>query len=744
MDNRLNVAFVWHMHQPLYKDALTGEYTLPWVLFHATKDYYDMAAILEEFPLVHQTFNLVPCLIEQLEEYGSGAANDVYLNISMKKAEELTTEDKLFMLRNFFQANAELMIKPFQRYWELYRQRGSSNAPAEIEAVLRYFTEQDYLDLQVFFNLVWIDPYIRENDKELSALCAKGAVYTEQDKKILFAKQIEIINRILPLYRSLMERGIIEVSTTPYYHPIMPLLCDSFSAKVAMPDADLPKERFVHPEDALAQMRNGVNLYEKTFGKKPAGVWPSEGSVSMEMLPVVASQGVKWIATDEEILTNSLRRPLRRDDAGNVTDPFLYRPYAIDVQGKRVSMIFRDHVLSDLIGFDYAKMDPEHAASDMVSRLEHIHVRLERPGEHIVPIILDGENAWEHFKNDGRDFLVSLYRRLSGSPHLRCVTVSEFLDEYEPRETLEWVYPGSWISHNFKIWIGHVEDNTAWDYIAEARAALVEYQGSLSDEEKKEKAETLAEAWDTIYAAEGSDWFWWYGEEHSTMSDEHFDNLFRRNIKKLYSLIGKQPPDSLDIPISSEEKGYEPLHTPSAYIEPELDGDVTNYFEWLAAGEIRRQYFGSAMHRELHGSGLIESVHYGFSKEKLFFRFDYLEELESYDGQWNLSVNFLHPLNVHFVAHVFGAQAKADFFEKDEHGAWQRAEGVEVEIASDRVVELSVPLDAIGALGAKAGEEIRLFLTIDGGKRGHERWPVKGFLIFKVPATDFEEQDWIV
>ncbi|MDP2690351.1 MAG: glycoside hydrolase family 57 protein, partial [Deltaproteobacteria bacterium] len=477
------MAFVWHMHQPLYKDPITNEYTLPWVLFHATKDYYDMAAILEEFPEVHQTFNVVPCLIEQIEEYGEGRAQDLYLSISKKPASELTGDDKVFMLRNFFQANWDLMIKPLQRYWELLMKRGPSNAREEVESVLRYFNDQDYLDLQVFFNLVWIDPHIRRNDKTLKALSEKGGRYTEEDKKKLFAKQIEIVNRIVPEYRKLMDSGIIEVSTTPYYHPIMPLLCDSFSAKEAMPEALLPKERFMHPEDAMAQLRKGISLYEKTFGRRPAGIWPSEGSVSMEMLPLVASEGVRWIATDEEILTNSLKRPLRRDDYGHTQDPFLYKPYAVDVLGKKVSIVFRDHVLSDLIGFDYAKMEPQAAANDMVERLEHIENMLERPGEHIVSIILDGENAWEHFSNDGRDFLTALYTRLSKHPKLQCVTVNEFLEGFGQREELQWLYPGSWINHNFKIWIGHVEDNTAWEYISEARGALVEYQSGLTPDE---------------------------------------------------------------------------------------------------------------------------------------------------------------------------------------------------------------------------------------------------------------------
>lgn len=742
MDNRLNVAFVWHMHQPLYKDPLTNIYTLPWVLFHATKDYYDMAAILEEFPEVHQTFNIVPCLIEQIEEYGSGKAEDLYLNISKKTAEELTSDDKLFMLRNFFQANWELMIRPFDRYRALLEKRGPSNAREDVQGVVRYFKDQDYTDLQVLFNLVWIDPHLRANDKELKALVHKGKGYTEADKKRLFARQRDIVNRILPEYRRLMEQGIIEVSTTPYYHPIMPLLCDSFSAKEAMPDVTLPKQRFIHPEDAMAQLRSGIALYEKTFGRRPAGIWPSEGSVSMEMLPLVASEGIKWLATDEEILTNSLKRPLRRSDHGQPYDPFLYRPYAIDVQGRKVSMVFRDHVLSDLIGFDYAKMDAEAAASDMVARLEYIENMLERPGEHIVSIILDGENAWEHFVNDGRDFLVALYSKLSAHPGLKCVTVNEFLEGYEPREELQWLYPGSWIGHNFRIWIGHVEDNTAWDFIAEAREALVKYRDSLSAEEKAAKAAVLTEAWETIYAAEGSDWFWWYGEDHSSMSDEHFDSLFRRNIKKLYKLIGAEPPVSLDIPISSEKKGFVPCLTPTALIKPKIDGEISNYFEWLASGRIDRLYYGSSMHRELQDSGLIDSIRYGFSREELFFRLDYIEGLSPYEKEWSFSIDFLQPKNLRITATIKAKDAMAAAYERDGQGKWEPS-GAGVEIASEGVVELSVPLEAIGAAGAREGE-IRLFISIDAGERGLERWPVKGFLVFQIPGEDFEQQNWIV
>ncbi|MBI5643910.1 MAG: alpha-amylase/alpha-mannosidase [Deltaproteobacteria bacterium] len=740
MANRLNIAFLWHMHQPLYKDPITSEYTMPWVLFHATKDYYDMLSILDEFPDVHQTFNLVPCLIDQLNEYASGNVLDLFRKLSQKQASQLTKEDRTFMLQYFFQANWDHMIRPVPRYSELLRKRGLSNTKEEIQAVLRYFVEQDYLDLQVLFNLVWIDPVLREKDPFLTSLYEKGGGYTEHEKKKLLQKQIEIAGTVIPKYKEMMEKGIIEVSTTPYYHPILPLLCDSHSAKEAMPWVTLPSERFAHPEDAERQLRKGVQLYKDTFGTKPHGIWPSEGSVSMDMLPLVAAEGVKWLATDEEILSNSLKRPLRRDSAGNCFDPFLYKPYSIEVNGEALSMVFRDHVLSDLIGFDYSKIDAETAANDFIARLVHIHNMLEEPGKHIVSVILDGENAWEHFRNDGRDFLVSLYSKLSKHSKLSCVTINEFLTKTTYRENLPWLYPGSWISHNFKIWIGHQEDNAAWDYIAEARAALVKYEKSLGPSVREEKAKAIEEAWEEIYAAEGSDWFWWYGEEHSSLSDEHFDHLFRRHIKKIYTLIEMEPPDSLDIPISSGIKGIVPQVLPTALLKPIIDGNISNYFEWLPAGRLEHQYYGSAMHKELQSNGLIEGISFGFSEDALFLRFDYLSEITPYEKEWSFSMHFLHPRAVKLNAAVKGKEIKTTLHEKLGDGKWAEA-GELLNIAADAVVELGIPLEF---LKVAKGDEIRLVININGGERGLERWPVKGFIIFNAPSEDFEQHDWMV
>lgn len=740
MGKRLNIAFLWHMHQPLYKDPFTEEYVLPWVLLHCTKDYYDMVSILDAFPAVHQTINLVPCLITQINDYASGSVKDLYRGVSLKPASKLTREDKIFILKNFFQANWENMIKPVPRYWELLRRRGTSNALDDLQPVLRYFREQDYLDLQVLFNLVWIDPSIRNSDEFLSRLSGKGRGFTEDEKAILLTKQIEIARRILPKYSEMMDRGAIEVSTSPYYHPIMPLLFDSDSAKTAMPEATLPKRRFSHPEDVRAQIEKGIRLYMETFGRMPKGLWPSEGSVSAEILPVVAAEGIEWLATDEEILSQTLKRPIRRDSAGNCHDGFLYTPYSIDAGAKKLSILFRDHVLSDLIGFDYARMDPDAAADDFISRLAHIYNLFEHPEEHVVPIILDGENAWENYRNDGWDFLTALYTRLSGHPRFSCVTISEFLAKTHHRENLKWLYPGSWINHNFKIWIGHTEDNTAWDYISDARNALALFAGDTAESADKKK-EVLEKAWDEIYAAEGSDWFWWYGEEHSSMSDEQFDTLFRRHLKKVYALAGKEPPLALDIPITTEERGFRPLVLPTSYINPVIDGEISNYFEWLAAGRLQRAYYGTAMHKDVPVGGLTDGISYGFSKEALFFRFDYHRSLIPYEKEWSFNITIIHPVHLKIHAIIKGSSSMATVFKKPSDGDVWAQTFFPVRIASDRVVECAAPLEEAGI---KKGDEIRLFIDIDAGEQGLERWPLKGVLILDVPTTDFEYENWLV
>ena len=751
----LNVVFLWHMHQPLYKDPFTGEYILPWVRLHGTKDYYDMVAILEKFPSLHQTFNLVPSLGEQINDYVDGTAPDKFLTLSLKPASELTFEDKLFIIKNFFLANWENMIKPFHGYWDLLKKSGFQDY-GDMESVVRYFSEQDFLDLQVFFNLAWIDPSIRKDDEFLERLIKKEKGFTEDEKKKLLEKQKDIMKRILPKYREMEEKGIIEISTSPYFHPILPLLCDSYSAKEAMPNVELPHKRFSCPEDAVEQIRRGIQLHKDTFGKRPNGMWPSEGSVSEAIIPFIADEGITWIATDEEILANSLKKTIRRDSNGHCLDPeILYKPYYITKDGKELSIIFRDHILSDLVGFVYTTWNAEKAAEDFIGRLIKIYDSLENHEGYLVSIILDGENAWEYYKNDGRDFLIALYKRLSHNPLFKLVTVSEHLKEHQPKEYLSVLYSGSWINHNFKIWIGHNEDNTAWDYLKDARDALIDYTNTLKRTGELERfQDKIVMAWKDIYAAEGSDWFWWYGDEHSSMSDKEFDELFRKHIKQVYHHIGKEPPLSLDVPIMVEEKVYEPAVKPTGFITPVIDGEISNYFEWLSAGRLEKIGYGAAMHREVK-AGIVDSISYGFNLKSLFLRFDYLSEIAPYKQKWNIFINFLHPKMLRIKVTIEGEKAEAKLFDKDdakgEVGEGQKIEAIiaapaergitTFNVAARDVVEIEIPFKR---LSVKKNDELRFFITIEGGERGLERWPSKGYVALKVPSEDFESYNWWV
>ncbi|MBI5287021.1 MAG: hypothetical protein HY878_05470 [Deltaproteobacteria bacterium] len=746
-DQPLHIAFLWHMHQPVYKDPFTGEYTLPWVRLHGTKDYYDMVAILDSYPKLHQTFNIVPSLVDQLMDYTEGKASDRFMKLSQRPAHELTVSDKIAILKGFFLANWENMIKPFPWYWELLKKRGFHFMDEDIEDTLRYFSIQDLLDLQVLFNLAWIDPLIRERDGFLKALVEKGRGYTEEEKAELLRRQIDILRTVIPKYRELKDKGTIELTTSPYYHPILPLLCDTDNAREAMPWVELPKKRFAHPEDALEQIRRGIKLHEGVFGDRPKGMWPPEGGVSEAIIPVVAGEGIEWVASDEEILAHSLGRPIKRDSSGHCLDPdILYKPYLLTRGGRRLAIVFRDRTLSNLIGFVYSTWEIEKAANDFMDRLLHIYNSLKgvRAGR-LVTIALDGENAWEYYKKDGAGFLNALYTRLSEDPRFKPVTISEHIEEFPPQEGIQRLYAGSWINHNFKIWIGHQEDNTAWDYLADAREVLVNYENTLKKSSNYlDNKDKISNAWWEIYIAEGSDWFWWYGEEHASLMDVEFDELYRNHLKKVYILIGKEPPPALDIPIMSEKQVYEPPVRPTAFINPVIDGEVSNYFEWLAAGRIEREVGGGAMHREKIGGCIIETIAYGFNLGHLFFRLDYAKSITPCEKKWDLILNFIYPRIMKVEAAIDGLdidKAVIWWKETDKKGRWVNKGRVVDNIKIKDVVEMAIPFKK---LGVKGGDGLKFFIVISSEESGIEQWPIRGYVTLDVPTEDFEGYNWWV
>src|SRR5438093_3553354 len=441
----LHVAFVWHMHQPYYKDDLTNTYLLPWVRLRSAKDYYKMPALLDAYPKIRATFNLVPSLLAQIEDYGMEESVDLFLNLSKRAAGELSAEEREFVLRWMRESPRALRVQQSPRYLDL-----ASRLPDA------QFTDKDVRDLQVWFNLAWCDPVWVESDPRLAELKRKDRDFSEDDKTGLFAAQLERIRSVIPKFRELADRGQVELTFSPYYHPILPLLCHVDAARSANPQIKLPERHFSHREDAERQIELGQGLFERLIGRRPGGMWPSEMAVGESVAGLAVRAGIDWMISDEEVLARSIDAHIWRDPEGRVSAPAqLYRPYRIDREGQSVAMVFRDSTLSNLIGFDYQRMSSADAARDLMARLRRIQEQ-QNDDDYLVVIALDGENAWEFYPRDGHDFLNALYsERAAAAPDIVTTTVSDFLKQHPPQQQLHRLHTGSWIGASLDTWIGH-------------------------------------------------------------------------------------------------------------------------------------------------------------------------------------------------------------------------------------------------------------------------------------------------
>ncbi len=552
---------------------------------------------VQKFPGVQVTFNFTPSLLLQIHDYQTGKCTDQQFLLFKKKAQDLTIEEKIDILRDFFLANWERMIEPNRRYFSLLLKRGKNIVEEELPAIAQSFTRGELRDVQIWANLVWIDPLFRG---ELEDLYQKGKNFREEDKDRVIAVENKIIASIFDEYKKALESGQIEISTSPLYHPILPLLINSNLAKESNPNLAIPFE-FSHPEDAANQLSEGIKVFEKFFGQKPRGIWPSEGSVCQELIPILSQLGVNWIATDEEILARSLKTSFRRDEHGVPNRPeLLYKPWKCD----EVKIVFRDHILSDLIGFVYNRWDQKEAAQDLTKKLLHIRNSLPTFDNFIVPIILDGENAWESYVNDGTEFLENLYKNFIEN-NIATTTISKFLEKNEVKNRITSLFPGSWISANFNIWISHPEDQKAWQIVKDIRDLLVK---------KRVTDETI---WNRFYILEGSDWYWWFGEEHYTLIDEVFDELFRLNAYWIYKKINEEPPSELFSAIKLSAKVL--TYQPNDRMTPIIDGRLTNFYEWYHAGHADVKRMGGTMHRF---AGLFSTIYCGFDDKNLYIRFD--------------------------------------------------------------------------------------------------------------------------
>jgi alpha-amylase/alpha-mannosidase (GH57 family) len=705
---------------------------MPWVRLHATKAYFDMAYGLEKFPAIKATFNFTPSLLRQLQEIGGGTVRDLFLEHARCPAADLRPEEKAFLVRHFFSANWATMVRPYPRYHELLVKRETDVYGRDLERVTRQFSTQDLLDLQTWHNLAWFGYGTVSRYPRLAALRAKNRGFTEEEKQEVLALQLVAMQDIVPLYRRLMERGQIELTTTPFFHPILPLVIDSDFTRRARPDLPLPS-RFHAPEDAETQLQRAVEFHTATFGRAPAGLWPSEGSVCPELIPMLPKVGLRWLATDEGILARSLaaaQQPWQRHRD-------LYQPYRVGPEGHDVTMLFRDREISDAFGFIYHKTSPEMAAEDVLRRLRHIiH---EAPQEQItVAIVLDGENPWEHYHEGGEQFLSLLYQACStgalddGAVRTTTATISEALEAAPATHRVSHLHSGSWINQDYKIWIGHQEDNLGWDLISQTRSRLTEIAATLPSDRAQA-------AWDELYAAEGSDWFWWYGDDFDCGYNDEFDRLFRTHLRNVWTIAGLTPPDLLNQPICRPRGMPEAdlVTAPLALLNPSIDGIVTDYFEWRGAGRIKTQPPLGAMWK---ADGVLTDIQFGWSLDQLYLRFD--PDEQSLTREVELTVELQTPEHLYHLSFSLALSGPDQFLlsQKLTSGSWQEI-GLYQSICHWSIVELAMPFKD---LQLTPGQELRMTILVLEHRLEIARYPHQRPAILTVPGPEFEAGLWRV
>ena len=562
---KLLISLYWHMHQPDYRDSLTGQYVLPWTYLHAIKDYSDMAFHLEANPKARVSFNFVPILLDQLEDYANQfkthrVKDPILKLLGTNDLWVISREERRLIKDSCFKSHHEKMLKPFPDYERLYKMFQFLTEDGRDDLI--YLSGQYLADLLVWYHLSWMGESVRQNNSLVKKLMVKGKQFTNEDRLALFDLIGELITNLIPRYKKLAEAGQIELTSTPHHHPILPLLIDFETTLDAIPNATLPECKNYPGGTARAvdHIKDAQVSHRRRFGLAPHGMWPSEGAVSKGSLQLMAQEGVQWAASGENVLVNSLRKSNPSKALVSRHD-YLYKPYKIGQGDDEIVCFFRDDRLSDKIGFEYSKLHSTEAVGDFVRTLEHIYQTYQREENPVVSVILDGENAWEYYPYNGHYFLTELYAALANHPNIDMVTPSEVLKTIKPQAknakqsaykihcgSLPEIAAGSWVYGTFSTWIGSVDKNRGWDLLCAAKKAYdkVMKAEQLSVEEKQ-KCE------DQLSACEGSDWFWWLGDYNAATSVSSFDQLYRRNLTNLYLLLKLPVPDELSSPISAAD-----------------------------------------------------------------------------------------------------------------------------------------------------------------------------------------------
>lgn len=600
---KLSLAIYWHMHQPVYE--LEGTYLMPWVRLHAVKDYLDMLLFLEKFPKLKLNFNIVPALLDSIIDYSENDVNDIHSEITVTDTDNLSNEEKAFILNNFFNTKFETMVYKNETYRNLYQKRFSKESFG-----IDDFNAQEYADLMAVFNLVWIDPVHFNRYPRLKELWDKKYCYTKDDRIEILDIQKQIIREIIPTFKKYIQEGRIELTTSPYYHTILPILIDVKStAKTGLTSAGLP-EKLGMGDDARTQIKAALDRVEDIFGIRPKGMWPPELCIGPKTLAVFAHQGIKWTISDEGILSSSLNFDFVRDFKGNLSDPYrLLKVYNYQTKKSDINIIFRDRSIPNLINFEYAGINSNLAAGDLFEKIKTIQNKLLiSPDEnHLLTIASDCENCWENYQNDGIEFLEKIYGLIENDETLETVLISDYIENDKHKKSLKKIFSGSWIDKTFKYWIGEPEKNKAW-------AALKNTKDDFNAFIKNNKNNpNILAAKRELFIAQGSDWFWWYGEPNNSGQDFLFDYMFRERLKHVYTILGLQYPEYLDTSIIT--KIEVPFKLPKRAISPSMDGMNNSSDDWYNAGTI--SMLDGPVFRENKN---VDKIDFGCDHNNIYFR----------------------------------------------------------------------------------------------------------------------------
>lgn len=718
---KLSVAFYWHMHQPSYKLNQDSDYLLPWVRMHAVKDYLDMILIMKDFPNLKLNFNLVPMLVQSLIDYGEKNYQDIHSRLTLTPVENLSDDDKRFILANFFDANYNSMISHHEKYKKLYEKRVEQNVYD-----INEYSNQEYSDIMAWFNLTWFDPIYGDIYPELKKLAEKGEGFTLEDRETILKYQYEIIRQIIPTYKKFLEEGRIEITTSPMYHPILPILLDIKCAYRNIANPEVLPSNLKMAKDAIAQTKMALDTMEEIFGKRPKGIWPPEQCVSAKTLEMLADLGVEWTISDEGILANSINFEFERDFKGHLADPYyLLKPYEYTTRNNsKIDIIFRDSVIPNLISFEYPNTDPQKAANDLYDRIKVIQSKIfaSPDDSHLLTIALDGENSWENYPDDGENFLKSIYGLIENDDSLNTVLISDYIEHDKNIKKLSKLYSGSWINRNFQLWIGEPAKNQAWNTLKKVRDDFMQFVASNPNHPNIDKARS------EIYIAQGSDWFWWFGEPNHSGQDHLFDYLFREHLSNVYRLLDMEVPQYLSIPIAMPDT---PSSLPTATITPSMDGQDKIDDEWLNAGVI-----DIPDNPYSEGIKLFDKIKFGFDKDNIYLRF-YIDEETKQNNTQSTKQMLIYLRNrskSQHLSHIrlisktedtyrlikekFSSEIEISFingmlrpirFSKAiANGLWCIQNNEKIKVAYDNVIDISIPFDAIDV---SEGEMVEFFFA---------------------------------